>query len=158
MHSSAQNNHVSMTKETQKHLYKEHRKHRVIDQGKYGKRGNKRKWTYIDYHVQDNVDIAHKEVKMYCNTDQFLTLSFCGPHPKPHVARGLIENYNSCFDPKLGHDIYAIFCIPCACVACTSMLDKPSISIITKKNATNLSQIVPTGQLLAHPKIGISFT
>ena len=30
-----------------------------------------RKWTNRQYHVQDNADVEHKYVKMYCNTNQF---------------------------------------------------------------------------------------
>ena len=45
MHSCKQNNDVSMDKQLQKHLSKERRKHGVIDQGKYIKIANKRKWT-----------------------------------------------------------------------------------------------------------------
>ena len=33
----------------------------------------KRKWTERVYHVQDNSDVEHKDVKMYCNTNQFPT-------------------------------------------------------------------------------------
>ena len=65
---------------------------------------------------------------MYCDTNQLPTLLFCGSHPKPHGARGLGKNYHLHFDPNLGNGIYAIRRIPCACVACTSMLDKPCIS------------------------------
>ena len=35
-----------------------------------------RKWTEIKYHVQDNADVEHKDVKIYCNTNQFPTLPF----------------------------------------------------------------------------------
>ena len=124
MHSCKQNNDVSLAEKFQKHLSKEHRKHRVIYQGKYRKRASKRKWTDREYHVQDNADAAHKDVKMYCDTNQFPALPFCGPHPKPRGSRGLIKHYHFCFDPKLGHGICVICRIPCACVACTSMLDK----------------------------------
>ena len=48
----------------------EHRKHGIIDQGKYIKRASKSKWTDREYHVQDNADVAHKYVKMYCYTNQ----------------------------------------------------------------------------------------
>ena len=65
-----------------------------------------------------------KDVKMYCNKNQFPALSFCGPHSKPHVARVLGKHYHLRFDPKLGMGVCEIFRIPCACVACTSMLDK----------------------------------
>ena len=87
-----------------------------------------RRWTDIQYHVQDNSDVAHKYVKNYCNTNQFSALPFCGTHSKPHGARGLSKHYHSCFDPKLGNCVCEIRRIPCAYVACTSMLDKPWIS------------------------------
>ena len=86
------------------------------------------KWTYRQYHVQDNADVEHKHAKTYCNTNQLPELSFCGPHSKPHGARGLSKHYHLRFDPKLGMGICAILRIPCACVACTSMLEKPWIS------------------------------
>ena len=65
---------------------------------------------------------------MYCNTNQFPELSFCGLHSKSHGARGLSKHYHLRFYPKLGMGIYAVRNIPCAYVACTSMLDKPRIS------------------------------
>ena len=65
---------------------------------------------------------------MYCNTNQFPKLPFCGPHSKPHGARGLGKHYHLRFDPKLGMGKCKICRIPCACVAYTSMLDKPWIS------------------------------
>ena len=58
MNSSTQNNNVSMAKEFQKHLYKNHHKHGFIDQGKYRKITSKRKWTEIEYHVQDIYDVS----------------------------------------------------------------------------------------------------
>ena len=69
-----------------------------------------------------------KDVKMYCNTNQFPALPFCGPHSKPHGARGIGKHYHLGFDPKLGMGKCAIRRIPCACVPCTSMLEKPWIS------------------------------
>ena len=87
-----------------------------------------RKWTERKYHVQDNAEVEHKDVKMYCNTNQFPGLSFCGPHSKPHGARGFSRHYHFRFDPKLGMGIGAIIRIPCYFVSCTSMLDKPWIS------------------------------
>ena len=86
-----------------------------------------RKFTDIQYNVQDNADVEHQYVKIYCNTNQFPELSFCSPHYKPNGARGLIKHYHLCFDPKLGMGICEIRLIPCACVACTPMLDKPWI-------------------------------
>ena len=97
---------------------------------------SKIKWIDREYHVQDSSDIAHKHVKMYCNTNQFLVLPFCGSYPNPHGARELSKNYHLRFDPKIGHVICAILCIPCACVGITSMLDKPWIyGIRSKKQA-----------------------
>ena len=61
-----------------------------------------RKWRDRQYHVQDNSDVAHKYVKMYCNTNQFPSLPFCGPHSKPCGARGLSKHYHFRFDPQLG--------------------------------------------------------
>ena len=83
-----------------------------------------KKWTERKYHVQDNASVELKDLKMYCNTNQFPTLPFCGPHSKPHGARGLGKHYPLRFDPKLGMGKCEILRIPCACVACTSMLDK----------------------------------
>ena len=64
---------------------------------------------------------------MYYDTNKFPELPFCGPHPNPHVSMGLSKNYHLRFDPKLGHGICAISRIPCVCVGCISMLDKPWI-------------------------------
>ena len=106
----------------------EHRKNGVIDQVKYSKRESSRKWTDRQYHVHNNADVAHKYVKMYCDTNQFPELPFFGPHPKPCGARGLGKHYHLCFDPNLGHGICEICRTPCDCVACTSMLDQPRIT------------------------------
>ena len=51
MNYSTQNNNVSLAKYLQKHIYKEHWKHGVIDQVKYIKRSSRRKWTDREYHV-----------------------------------------------------------------------------------------------------------
>ena len=88
-------------------------------------------WTDIQYHVQDNSDVAHQYVRMYCNSNQFPTLPFCGTYSKPHVTRELSKNYHFRFDPKIGNGVCEILRIPCACVSCTSMLYKPWISGIT---------------------------
>ena len=89
MHCCTEINDVGMDKQLQKHIYKDHRKHGVIDQVKYKKIASKIKWTDREYHVQDNADVAHKDVKMYCDTNHFPALFFCGPHPNYHGARGL---------------------------------------------------------------------
>ena len=87
-----------------------------------------RKCTDIQYHVRDNADVAHQDVRMYCNTTQFPALPFCVTHSKPHGSRGLSKYYQLRFDPKLGSGVCAICRIPYACVTCTSILDKPWIS------------------------------
>ena len=66
-------------------------------------------------------------MKIYCNKNQFTALKFCVPHPKPHEKRGISKHYHLQFDPKLGNGVCENFRIPCACVACTPMLDKPWI-------------------------------
>ena len=81
-----------------------------------------RKWTDRKCHVQDNADVAHQYVKMYCNTNKFPEISFCGTHSKPHSARGLIKYYHLRFDPKIVMGIRENFCIPCDFV-----IDKPWI-------------------------------
>ena len=106
----------------------ERRIHVVIDQVKYSKRYSKIKWTDREYHIKDNADVAHKDVKNYCDTKQFPPLPFCVSHPNLHGSRGLSKHYHLRFNPKLGHSICAIRRIQCACVGCTSILDKPCIS------------------------------
>ena len=120
----------------------EHRKDGVIDQVKYRKRVSKRKWTDREYHVQDNADVSHKCVKIYCDTNQFPELPFCGPYPKPCGARGLSEHYHLRFDTKPGHGICAVCHIPCDCVVCTSILDKPWISGIPSQKQARYQPVV----------------
>ena len=86
------------------------------------------KWTYRQYHVQDNADVEHQDVIMYCNTNQFPELPFCCLHSKPHGASGLSNHYHLRFDTRLGMGVCEIRRIPCDCVACKSMIDKPWIS------------------------------
>ena len=83
------------------------------------------KWTERKYHVQDNAAVKLKDVNMYCNKNQFPELIFSGSYSKPHGARGLSKNYHLRFDTKLGMIVCAILRIPCDCVACTPMLEKP---------------------------------
>ena len=132
MHYCTENNHVSMAKQPPQKLSKDHCKHGVIDQVKYRKIASRRNWTDREYHFQDNSDVAHKDVKVYCDTNQFPSLPFFGSHPNPHGARGLSKNYHITFNPKLGRGICAIRRIPCAYVGYTSMLDKTCISGITE--------------------------
>ena len=73
---------------------------------------------------------------MYCYTNKLTELQFFGPHPNPHGERGLIKHHHLRFDPKLGHAICEILRIPCVCVGCKSMLEKPWIyGIPSKKQA-----------------------
>ena len=90
-----------------------------------------RKWTERKYHVQDNDAVELKDVKIYSNTNQFPELPFCGPHSKPHGARGLVKNYHLRFDRKIGMGVCAILCIKCVCVAYKSMIDRPWIFSIS---------------------------
>ena len=60
------------------------------------------KWTERKYHVQDNDTVELKYVKIYFNINQFSALPFCGPHSKPHGARGMSKHYHLGFDTKLG--------------------------------------------------------
>ena len=119
IHTGTEKKYVSLAREFKDRLEGEQRKNGVIDLGKSRKRFMNRKWTERKYNVQDNADIELKDVKMYCNTNQFPTLPFCGPHSKPHGARGLGKHYHLCFDPKLVMGKCEIRRIPCACVACT---------------------------------------
>ena len=132
-------------------MSKDDYKHGVIDQGKYRKRSSKRKCTDRQYHVKDNADVAHKYVKIYCDKKQFPTLPFCGSHPKPCGARGLGKYHHLRFDTDIGHGICAICRIPCAYVACTSMLDKPWISGI---KSTKQARYQPVANCTYWPFLG----
>ena len=101
MHTGTENKYVSLAKEFKDHLEGEHHQNGVIDKGKSGKRFTEIKWTERKYHVQENALVELKDVKMYCNTNQFPVLHFCGPHSKPHGARGLNKHYHLRFDTKL---------------------------------------------------------
>ena len=66
--------------------------------------------------------VIHKEVKRIVIR-----------HRNPHGARGLSKHYHLRFYPKIGHGICEIRRIPCAYVACTSMLGQPWIYGIPSK-------------------------
>ena len=95
------------------------------------KRFTEIKWTERNYHVQDNAAVELKDVKIYCNTNQFPEFSFSGSYSKPHGARGLSKHYHSRFDPKLGMGVCVVIRIPRAFVSFTLMLDKPCIYVIS---------------------------
>ena len=86
IHTVNQKYDVSLAKKFQHHLKREHHKNGVFDRKKK-KRFMERKWTNIQYHVQDNSDVAHQDVRMYCNANQFPELDFV-VHITNLVAQG----------------------------------------------------------------------
>ena len=62
----------------------------------------KRKWTDRQYNVQDNYDVLHKYVIMYCTKNKLPALPFGCTHSKTHDARGRSKHHQLCFDPELG--------------------------------------------------------
>ena len=46
-----------------------------------------RKWTERKYHVQDNADVEHKDVKMYCNGGRYYNVGV-----NSTIYRDLINN------------------------------------------------------------------
>ena len=108
MHTGTQKDDISLAKEFQEHITKNHCKDGAIDLVKYKKQFMERKWTVRQYHVQDNADVEHQDVKMYCNTNKLPEISFCGPHSKPRGARGLNKHDHLRFDPKLGMGVCEI--------------------------------------------------
>ena len=88
IHTGNQIYYVSLAKEFQHHLTKEHNKNGVFDQVKNNKRFTGIKWTERQYCVQDNADVERKYMRVYRNTNQLPSLPLCGPHSKPHCARG----------------------------------------------------------------------
>ena len=48
------------------------------------------------------------------------------PHEKPHGVKGLSKHYYFQLD-QIGHGKCVIIQIPCACISCTHMLDKPFV-------------------------------
>ena len=85
---------------------------------------------------------------MFCDTTHFPSIQFCVPYKNSHSVICLSNNYHIQFDPKLGHGIFSIFQILCACDKFLFMLDKPWIPGLIPKNngATVLSPISITGQ------------
>ena len=94
MHTGTENKDVSLAKEFVDHLEVEYRQNGAIDQGKSRKIFMEGKCTERKYHVQDNAAVELKDVKMYCNTNQFPSLPFYGPHSRPRRARGLSKHYH----------------------------------------------------------------
>ena len=94
IHTGTENKDVSLDKEFKHNIEGEHRQNDAIDQGKPRKVFMERKWTERKYHVQGNAAVELKDVKIYCNTNQFPALTSCVPHSKPHGARGLSKHYH----------------------------------------------------------------
>ena len=94
MHTGTENKDVSLPQELKNHLEEEHQQNGAIDQGKPRKIFMERKYTERKYHVQDNAAVELKDVKIYCNTNQFPALNFCGSNSKPHGARGMGKHYH----------------------------------------------------------------
>ena len=46
------------------------------------------------------------------------------------------------FDPKIGHGICAILCMPCACSECTSMIEKPWICVLTEQQQPGYQPVI----------------
>ena len=69
--------------------------------------------------------MSHTSVEILCATTHFSALSFFVPHEQPQRVRGLGKHYNLRVYPKLGNVKCTIRQIPCDCIACTTMLDKP---------------------------------
>ena len=69
MHTGTQKYNISLAKEFQGHLKKSTAKKVSLIKG--GERFMEIKWTDRNYHVQDNADVAHQDVKMYYNTNIF---------------------------------------------------------------------------------------
>ena len=76
MHTGTEDKDVSLSQEFKNHLEGEHRQNVAIDQGKSRKRYMERKLTERKYHVHENASVDLKDVKMYCNTNQFPALPF----------------------------------------------------------------------------------
>ena len=70
IHTGNKKYYVILAKKFQHQMIKEHRKHDMSDQGGGGL-FTERKWTYIQYHVQDNADVAYQDVRLYCNKNKF---------------------------------------------------------------------------------------
>ena len=85
IHTGNQKYDGSLAKEFQHYLTKEHHKNGVIDQVKLKKRFMEIKWTDRQHHVQDNTNVAHKYVKIYCNTKNY---HFVVHIPKLMAQRG----------------------------------------------------------------------
>ena len=78
---------------------------------------------------QEYADVAHKDVKVFCNKNQFPLFPFCGPQIKLHGEIGLSNHYHVLFDTKIVHSTCAILRIPCACAEFTYIIENPGFVV-----------------------------
>ena len=71
MHTGTEKYDVSLAKEFKYHMEKDYLQNGAFDLGKYKKPIHEKKWTYRQYHAQDNSAVELKDVRIYCNTNQF---------------------------------------------------------------------------------------
>ena len=109
-------------------MSKDDLKHGFIDQGKYKERSSKIKWTYREYHFRVMLMFHTKTWKYIVIPTNYLHYRFVIHIQSLMDQGGVGKHYHLRFDTNLGHGICVICRIPCACVVCTSMLDKPWIS------------------------------
>ena len=69
-------------------------------------------------------------------------MQFGGPHTKSHGVRSLSNHYHMQFDPEIGHDIFIICPIPCACAEFTYMLEKPSVRGFTPQQQPSYQPVI----------------
>ena len=70
MHTSTQTADVSLSQNFQDRLSDASRKHGILECGEQKKWSSKNKWTNREYHVPNNEDVEHQDVKIYCATNQ----------------------------------------------------------------------------------------
>ena len=87
--------------------------------------------------MKHNKYVKHKDVKMYCWTNQLTELKFLGPKNKPHGVCGLCNHYHLCFYTKLGHGTYAIRHITCACTLWTYSINQPCFTALPAHQHTS---------------------
>ena len=80
MHNLISDTYINIASVFQKHLSDPTHTHRLIDHGKYRKLASKSKRTEREYPVQKSKYTQQKSVKMSCDSTQFHTFLFCGPH------------------------------------------------------------------------------
>ena len=105
---------VILASEFQKHLSTDARKHGVIDKGKLKKRASKRNWTEKEYHVQNDADVAQKDVIFFVLQTSFHHLHFL-VHIQNHMVPEGRVSINICdfiqnWDMEYAQ--YAVYLVP----------------------------------------------